>query len=74
MPDISMCATETCPLASQCYRSPSSGTIPTEYRQSWQEFLPSFVVVGGAKVAFCGDFWPVPSPANVNVAQERAHA
>lgn len=38
MPDISMCADEICPSRETCYRSPASGTKPTEYRQAWMEF------------------------------------
>lgn len=35
MPDISMCASEICPLRFTCYRNPESGTVPSEYWQSW---------------------------------------
>jgi hypothetical protein len=35
MPDISMCASETCPLRTLCYRNPAGGTRPSEYRQAW---------------------------------------
>jgi len=35
MPDISMCDSFTCPLRKKCYRSPHSGTNPSEFMQSW---------------------------------------
>ena len=35
MPDISMCASYTCPLKFKCYRNPNSGTKASEYRQAW---------------------------------------
>lgn len=40
MPDYAMCANETCPLARRCFRSPESGTVPSEFRQSWSKFEP----------------------------------
>jgi len=41
MPDITMCANEDCSLAKSCYRSPLSGTKPSEGRQPWDVFEPS---------------------------------
>ena len=35
MPDISMCASVTCPLAKTCYRNGQSGTKPSEFRQAY---------------------------------------
>lgn len=35
MPDITMCGSETCPLKTECYRNPASGTKPSEFMQSW---------------------------------------
>ena len=35
MPDITMCASETCRKARKCYRNPRSGTKSSEWRQSW---------------------------------------
>lgn len=35
MPDITMCASETCYLRKTCYRNPESGTKPSEWWQSW---------------------------------------
>jgi hypothetical protein len=40
MPDISMCAHETCPVKERCYRHEASGTVPTPHRQSWMGFEP----------------------------------
>lgn len=34
MPDITMCASETCTHRKTCYRNPESGTKPGQ-RQSW---------------------------------------
>jgi hypothetical protein len=30
-----MCDSKTCPLKTNCYRNPASGTKPSEYRQAW---------------------------------------
>lgn len=38
MPDISMCASETCRLRKECYRNPASGTQPSEWVQPWADF------------------------------------
>jgi len=35
MPDITMCTSDVCDLRTHCYRSPESGTKPSEYRQAW---------------------------------------
>jgi len=35
MPDISMCASETCRRRTQCYRNEASGTEPNPYQQSY---------------------------------------
>lgn len=35
MPDISMCASVTCPLAKNCYRNELSGTKPSEFMQAY---------------------------------------
>lgn len=45
MPDISMCANQTCPLAPSCYRHEASGTKPNPYRQAYAAF--SWVKVEG---------------------------
>jgi hypothetical protein len=52
MPDISMCDSETCPLKTNCYRNPASGTKPSEHRQSWFMGLPS-------EGETCNHYWPV---------------
>jgi len=39
-PDISMCPDMQCPQARDCYRSPTSGTVPDPLRQSWLERSP----------------------------------
>jgi len=39
MPDISMCANETCPRRQGCYRHEDSGTKPSEHRQSYMHFI-----------------------------------
>jgi hypothetical protein len=54
MPDIAMCATENCPLAKDCYRSPESKTMPWE-RQSWIKF--EFHAYNGK--TYCAAFCPV---------------
>lgn len=46
MPDITMCANGICPLRQRCYRSPDSGTQPTEWRQSWSVFEPYWSPAG----------------------------
>jgi hypothetical protein len=35
MPDISMCASDTCHRRTECYRHAASGTEPNPYRQSY---------------------------------------
>ena len=35
MPDITMCASTTCPVRETCYRNEASGTTPSDFRQSW---------------------------------------
>ena len=37
MPDISMCANETCPKRNECYRFTAT---PNPYRQSYADFKP----------------------------------
>jgi hypothetical protein len=39
MPDISMCLNTSCTKSEVCYRSPNSGTVESEFRQSWSEFI-----------------------------------
>lgn len=51
MPDITMCASETCKVRETCYRNPASGTKPSEFVQSW------FWVEPGDDDQ-CGHFWP----------------
>lgn len=51
MPDITMCASDVCDLRTKCYRSPESGTKPSEYRQAW--FLDKAIT--GAS---CCSYWP----------------
>lgn len=38
MPDISMCAHQTCGKRTTCYRHEESGTKPCEWRQSYMLF------------------------------------
>lgn len=57
MPDISMCGSFACPLASSCYRSPQSGTKPSEFRQAWAIF--GWVLNKRGEVE-CPHHWPVP--------------
>jgi len=35
MPDITMCASDTCRLRTECYRNEASGTKPDPYQQSY---------------------------------------
>ncbi len=51
MPDISMCASKTCPVAERCYRNAASGTKPEEFLQSYMWFE----LEGEA----CSGFWPI---------------
>ena len=51
MPDISMCDSETCELATTCYRNAKSGTKPSEYRQAYFFGLP----YEGEE---CDKYWP----------------
>jgi hypothetical protein len=51
MPDITMCASETCPVRAQCRRNPISGTKPSEFRQSWFANIPEEP---------CDYYWPIP--------------
>ena len=37
MPGLTMCASQECPTAKDCYRHPDSGTKPSD-RQSWAYF------------------------------------
>lgn len=52
MPDITMCASETCEIRRECRRNEESGTVPRDRRQSW--FIPS---EPGKE---CPCFWPKP--------------
>ncbi len=71
MPDITMCGTEDCGLKGSCYRSPASGTRPTEWRQSWSAFSP-FATDEGTQL--CEHYWPTerPSPNRPVVPEERS--
>jgi hypothetical protein len=40
MPDISMCGSKECKVRAECRRNPASGTVPSEWRQSWMMFGP----------------------------------
>ena len=51
MPDITMCASVTCPLAKNCYRNGQSGTKPSEYLQSYFLGLPN-------EGEDCHYYWP----------------
>jgi hypothetical protein len=68
MPDITMCGTEDCPLKSRCYRSPASGTRPTEWRQSWSAFRWQARPLNGAAAAkslfSCDNFVPSTKEAS----------
>jgi hypothetical protein len=54
MPDINMCASDTCPLKAKCYRNRASGTRPSELRQAW------FTDTSGWGED-CDYYWPVES-------------
>lgn len=54
MPDITMCATEGCPLAGGCYRSPESGITISEM-QSFDNFL----FHEGEDGVECENYWPI---------------
>jgi len=49
MPDISMCANQTCPKRNECYRFTAT---PSPYRQSYASFQPK---PGDSQ---CEYFWP----------------
>jgi len=51
MPDITMCSSTGCPRAPSCYRSPESGTEPSEHRQSYALF--AFDPLSGE----CANYW-----------------
>lgn len=51
MPDITMCASETCNHRKTCYRNQESGTKPGQ-RQSWFLVDPNTEGV-------CDYYWPV---------------
>lgn len=50
MPDITMCANDECPLASQCYRHEAE---PNEYKQSYAVFEPITICF----TVYCHHFW-----------------
>jgi hypothetical protein len=58
MPDISMCSTTDCPLATTCYRSQESGTVPTPERQAWMSFVPIETSVDDVLGVQCDGYWP----------------
>lgn len=49
MPDISMCANETCANKTKCYRHEAE---PNPYRQSYAAFKPN-------EDGSCDNFWPI---------------
>jgi len=58
MPDITMCTGLACSLASTCYRSPQSGTMFSEFRQSW--FIEEPYYRGSSKgPTICDYYWKV---------------
>lgn len=57
MPDISMCNSDDCPLAVDCYRSSRSGTKPSEFSQAYAQFKWQ---ENRAGVPHCDDFWANP--------------
>lgn len=67
MPDITMCNATNCANSKTCRRSPDSGTIPDEYRQTWTNFMPG--VIDG-KRPDCHAYWMVP----MDVIRERRRA
>ena len=57
MPDITMCNSDTCPLAKTCYRNERSGTKPSEYRQAYY--------LGLSKEGDqCKQYWPIKGETN----------
>lgn len=52
MPDISMCGS-VCPKSRECRRHEDSGTVASEWRQSW---------LAGQGGDECPHFWPVANP------------
>ena len=60
MPDISMCASEDCPLAVNCYRSEKSGTKPSEFWQAYADFKWHDDIEGLPR---CDSFWRNPYKA-----------
>jgi len=62
MPDITMCASDGCPLAHHCYRSPQSGTQSSEWRQAWGYFEWTVGVQG----AYCAHYEPTHPPVTAS--------
>lgn len=52
MPDITMCSGINCSAARNCHRSNLSGTVPSDFRQSWFMSPP-----GHARD--CALYWPI---------------
>ena len=55
MPDITMCSNYKCPIRWHCYRSASSGTEPSDRRQSYSRFEPK-PAEGNASLIKCDHF------------------
>lgn len=67
MPDITMCKATNCANSKTCRRSPDSGTIPDEYRQTWSNFMPE---EKDGKRPDCHSYWMIP----MDVIRERRNA
>jgi hypothetical protein len=55
MPDITMCPSTTCSAKTKCYRNRASGTISSEYRQSWFVESPA----KSDDPVICDYYWPL---------------
>jgi hypothetical protein len=62
MPDISMCASKTCPARNQCYRFRA---VPVDVGQSYAEFAPEPVT------ELCRYFWLLIPSEGREVTPER---
>ena len=72
MPDITMCkgGEEGCPLASTCFRSPDSGTVPMPTYQAWFVDAPFWREWRSDKVTIsCDEYWEVRKKGTENGVQ-----
>lgn len=67
MVDICMCKSTDCANSKTCRRSPDSGTVPDEYRQTWTDFKPPMV---DGRQLDCNAYWMIP----MDVIRERRRA